>query len=164
MRELDGAFIHPTALVVGDVLLGEGASLWPQAVVRGDIAPIRVGARTNLQDGVIVHTEFGVPLVIGEDVVVGHRAVLHGNRVGQGCLIGMGAMLLSGSDIGEECIIAAGAIVTEGKKIPPRSLVMGIPGKVVRQVTDAEIEHVKTICKRYRDLAIRSSQGDFKAW
>ena len=121
MRELDGAFIHPTALVVGDVLLGEGASLWPQAVVRG-------------------------------------------NRVGQGCLIGMGAMLLSGSDIGEECIIAAGAIVTEGKKIPPRSLVMGIPGKVVRQVTDAEIEHVKTICKRYRDLAIRYSQGDFKAW
>ena len=164
MRELDGAFIHPTALVVGDVLLGEGASLWPQAVVRGDIAPIRVGARTNLQDGVIVHTEFGVPLVIGEDVVVGHRAVLHGNRVGQGCLIGLGAMLLSGSDIGEECIIAAGAIVTEGKKIPPRSLVMGIPGKVVRQVTDAEIEHVKTICKRYRDLAIRYSQGDFKAW
>ena len=164
MRELDGAFIHPTALVVGDVLLGEGASLWPQAVVRGDIAPIRVGARTNLQDGVIVHTEFGVPLVIGEDVVVGHRAVLHGNRVGQGCLIGMGAMLLSGSDIGEECIIAAGAIVTEGKKIPPRSLVMGIPGKVVRQVTDAEIEHVKTICKRYRDLASRYSQGDFKAW
>ena len=131
MRELKGAYLHATAVVTGDVELGEGVSLWPQVVIRGDIAPIRVGAGTNLQDGVILHTEYDVPLLVGEGTVVGHRAVLHGHLVGQGCLIGMGAMLLSGSEIGDECIIAAGAVVTERKKIPARSLVMGMPGKVV---------------------------------
>lgn len=164
MRLLNGAFIHPTALVNGDVVLGEGVSLWPYAVVRGDIAPIRIGARTNLQDGVIVHTDYGVPIVVEEDVVVGHRAVLHGVRVGKGCLIGMGAMLLSQSDIGEECIIGAGAVVTEGKKIPPRSLVLGMPGKVIRAITDEEVANIRTICARYHNLAREYGEGKFPAW
>lgn len=164
MRLLNGAFIHPTALVNGDVVLGEGVSLWPYAVVRGDIAPIRIGSRTNLQDGVIVHTDYGVPIVVEEDVVVGHRAVLHGVRVGRGCLIGMGAMLLSQSDIGEECIIGAGAVVTEGKKIPPRSLVLGMPGKVIRAITEEEVSNIRTICARYHNLAREYVEGKFPTW
>lgn len=164
MRLLNGAYLHPTAIVNGDVELGNGVSLWPYAIVRGDIAPIRIGARTNLQDGVIVHTDFGVPITVEEEVVVGHRAVLHGVRVGKGCLIGMGAMLLSQSDIGEECIIGAGAVVTEGKKIPPRSLVLGMPGKVIRSVTDEEIANIRRICDRYHNLARQYAEGKFPAW
>ena len=164
MRELKGAYLHATAVVTGDVELAKGVSLWPQVVIRGDIAPIRVGAGTNLQDGVILHTEYDVPLLVGEGVVVGHRAVLHGHRVGRGSLIGMGAMLLSGSEIGEECIIAAGAVVTEKKKIPPRSLVMGMPGKVVRQVTDDEVAYILKLQGRYLDLAREYAAGKFPDW
>lgn len=164
MRELNGAYLHATAVVTGDVELGEGVSLWPQVVIRGDIAPIRVGAGTNLQDGVILHTEYDVPLLVGEGTVVGHRAVLHGHLVGQGCLIGMGAMLLSGSEIGEECIIAAGAVVTERKKIPARSLVMGMPGKVVRQVTDEEVAYIQKLQSRYLELAREYAAGKFPDW
>jgi hypothetical protein len=133
-------------------------------VVRGDIAPIRIGAGTNLQDGAIAHTEFEIPLLIGDNVVVGHRAVLHGHKVGRGCLIGMGAMLLSGSEVGDECIIAAGAVVTEGKKIPPRSLVMGMPGKIVRQVTDDEVAYIEKIRLRYQELATEYAAGKFPDW
>lgn len=164
MRELKGAYLHPTAVVTGDVELGEGVSLWPQVVIRGDIAPIRVGAGTNLQDGVILHTEYDVPLLVGDGTVVGHRAVLHGHRVGQSCLIGMGAMLLSGSEVGDECIIAAGAVVTERKKIPSRSLVMGMPGKVVRQVTDEEVAYIQKLQGRYLELAREYAAGKFPDW
>jgi len=164
VRDLNGAYLHATAVVTGDVALAKGVSLWPHVVVRGDIAPIRIGAGTNLQDGAIAHTEFEIPLLIGDNVVVGHRAVLHGHKVGRGCLIGMGAMLLSGSEVGDECIIAAGAVVTEGKKIPPRSLVMGMPGKIVRQVTDDEVAYIEKIRLRYQELATEYAAGKFPDW
>jgi carbonic anhydrase/acetyltransferase-like protein (isoleucine patch superfamily) len=164
VRDLNGAYLHATAVVTGDVVLAKGVSLWPHVVVRGDIAPICIGAGTNLQDGAIAHTEFEIPLLIGDNVVVGHRAVLHGHKVGRGCLIGMGAMLLSGSEVGDECIIAAGAVVTEGKKIPPRSLVMGMPGKIVRQVTDDEVAYIEKIRLRYQELATEYAAGKFPDW
>ena len=163
MRAIGGAYVHSTALVTGRVTLGAGASLWPLVVVRGDLAEIRVGANTNLQDGVIVHTDFGVDQVIGDDVAVGHRATLHGTRIGRGCLIGMGAILLSGTDIGEESVVAAGSLVTEGKKFPPRSLIMGSPAKVVREVSEEQLERVRMICRRYHDLAAEYAAGKFPA-
>lgn len=163
MRAIGGAYVHSTALVTGRVTLGTGASLWPLVVVRGDLAEIRIGANTNLQDGVIVHTDFGVDQVIGDDVAVGHRATLHGTRIGRGCLIGMGAILLSGTEIGEESVVAAGSLVTEGKKFPPRSLIMGSPAKVVREVSEEQLERVRMICRRYHDLAAEYAAGKFPA-
>lgn len=163
MRDIGGAFVHSTALVTGRVILGRGASLWPHVVIRGDLAEIRVGANTNLQDGVIVHTDFGVDQFIGDDVAVGHRATLHGTRIGRGSLIGMGAILLSGTEIGEESVVAAGSLVTEGKKFPPRSLIMGSPAKVVREVSEEQLERVRMICRRYHDLAADYAAGKFPA-
>lgn len=163
MRMIGSAWIHPTATVTGRVILGQGANLWPQVVVRGDLAEIRMGAHVNLQDAVIVHTDFGVDMDIENDVVVGHRAVLHGTRVGRGALIGMGAILLSGTVIGEECIVAAGSLVTEGKVFPPRSLIMGSPAKAVREVTEEQLERVRMICRRYGDLAAEYAAGRFPA-
>jgi carbonic anhydrase/acetyltransferase-like protein (isoleucine patch superfamily) len=133
------AFVAENAAVMGDVTLGPGASVWFGCVLRGDDAAIRIGPRTNIQDLTMVHADPGVPYEIGADITVGHRAILHGKVIGDRCLIGMGAILLSGSVIGEESIIGAGAVVTEGKVIPPRSLVLGMPGKVVREVTDEEV-------------------------
>ena len=133
-----GGFVAQGAVVLADVTLGEHASIWFGCVVRGDDAPIRIGARTNIQDGTVVHADPGVPHEIGSGVTVGHRCVLHGTKIGDGSLIGMGAILLAGSVIGEECLIAAGAVVKEGMVVPPRSLVVGIPGRIVRSVTDEE--------------------------
>lgn len=163
MRALGGAFVHSTAVVTGRVVLGAGASLWPFVVARGDLAEIRVGANTNLQDGVIVHTDFGADQFIGDDVAVGHRAVLHGTRVGRGCLIGMGAILLSGTEIGEESIVGAGSLVTEGKKFPPRSLIIGSPARVAREVSEEQLERVRRICRHYHGLAADYAAGKFPA-
>jgi carbonic anhydrase/acetyltransferase-like protein (isoleucine patch superfamily) len=133
------AFVAENAAVMGDVTLGPGASVWFGCVLRGDDAPIHVGPRTNIQDLTMVHADPGVPYDIGADITVGHRAILHGKVIGDRSLIGMGAILLSGTVIGEESIIGAGAVVTEGKVIPPRSLVLGMPGKVIREITDEEV-------------------------
>ncbi len=132
------AFIAPTAVVMGDVTLGEESSVWYTAVVRGDMAPIRIGARSNIQDGTIVHVDEGVPCTIGERVGVGHRVILHGCTVEDECLIGMGSILLNRCHIGKGSVIAAGAVVPEGMEVPAGSLVMGVPGRVVRPV-DAEL-------------------------
>lgn len=124
-------FLAPTALVVGDVVLGEEASVWYGTVVRGDVGPIRVGARTNLQDGCVLHVTTGLPgLAVGDDVTVGHRAILHGATVRDRCLIGMGAVLLDGCDIGEESLIGAGSVVLEGTSVPPASFAAGVPAVV----------------------------------
>ena len=136
--------IHPsarlaeTAAVIGDVALEENVTIWYGAVLRGDVGPIRIGRGSNIQDNCTVHCAVDVPTVVGENVVVGHGAILHSCTVGDGCLIGMGAILLDGCVIGEGSVIAAGALVPPGKSIPPRSLVMGVPGRVVRQVTEEE--------------------------
>jgi carbonic anhydrase/acetyltransferase-like protein (isoleucine patch superfamily) len=115
----------------------------------------------NIQDGCVVHTDHNQPQDIEEGVVVGHRAVLHGKRIGRDSLIGMGALLLTGCEIGPECVIAAGALVTEGRRIPPRSVVKGVPGKVVREVTDDELRRTLAICASYQELAQRYARGGF---
>ena len=151
----EGARAHATAVIIGDVELGEGVSVWPQAVLRGDYNSIRVGPRTNIQDGAVVHNDHGHPAVIGADCVVGHRAVIHGCIIGDRCLIGIGAILLNGAVIGDECVIGAGALVGEGKTIPPRSLVLGLPGRVARPVSDEELERVLKGVAHYRGYAAR---------
>jgi carbonic anhydrase/acetyltransferase-like protein (isoleucine patch superfamily) len=124
-------FVAPTAVVVGDVVLGEQASVWYGSVVRGDVGPIRIGARTNIQDGCILHVTRGrSPLVVGDDVTAGHRTILHGARIGDRCLIGMGAIVLDDADIGEETLVAAGSVVLEGTRVPPGSFVAGVPATV----------------------------------
>ena len=132
------AWVATTASVVGDVTLGPDANVWYGAVVRGDDAPLSVGARTNLQDGALMHADTGVPNAIGEDVTVGHGAILHGTRVERFSLIGMGAVLLGRSVIGEGSIVAAGCVVPEGMVVPPFSLVVGVPARVVRSLDPAK--------------------------
>lgn len=153
----------PTAVLTGDVSVGPGVSLWYGAVVRGDVAPITLGANVNVQDNAVVHCDYGVPQVIEDGVVIGHAAVLHGKHVGADTLVGIGAKLLSGSVIGRECVIAAGAVVPPGMVVPPRSVVMGLPGKVARPVTDDELAKTRSIAARYRELAKRYAAGDV-AW
>lgn len=150
-----GVRAHETSVVIGDVKLGENVSLWPQTVLRGDYNFIHVGKGTNIQDGAVVHNDHTHAAVIGEDCVVGHRAIVHGSTVGDRVLVGMGCILLNGSVIGDECIIGAGSVVPEGKQIPPRSLVLGIPGKVVRQVTDEEVAKTVASAGHYRGYAER---------
>ena len=159
---LNGAYLAGTAVVCGDVRMSPGVNVWFGAVVRGDVAPITLGERVNLQDGVIVHCDFDVPQVIEPGVVVGHAAVLHGARIRADTLVGIGAKLLSGTDVGEECVIAAGCVVPPGMVVPPRSLVMGVPGKVVRAVTPEEAERTRTINRRYLELAARYASGELR--
>ena len=140
MRRLEGgAFVAANAIVTGDVTLGEDCGIWFGCVVRGDDAPLTIGRRTNVQDLSVVHADTGVPNVIGEEVTVGHRVVLHGAQVGDRCLIGMGAVLLGGSRIGAESLVAAGAVVREGFVVPPRSLVAGVPARIVRELAAEEV-------------------------
>jgi gamma-carbonic anhydrase len=154
-------FLAPTATLVGDVTMGEGVNIWFSAVVRGDVAPIVLGNNVNLQDGVIVHCDFGVTNTIEDNVVVGHAAILHGKSVGKNTLIGMRATLLGGTVIGEECLIAAGALVPPGMVVPPRSVVMGVPGKVVRSIKPEELEYTKVLTQRYLGMAKRYMSGEF---
>lgn len=147
------AWVHPSAVVIGRVTLGRRVSVWPGAVLRGDILEIEVGDESNLQDLCVAHTSHAVaPVRIGRRVVVGHRVILHGTKVGDQALIGMGAILLDGSEVGPGAIVAAGALVTEGMRIPPGNLAVGVPAKVVRQVTEAETQRIREGAKQYLDL------------
>jgi len=139
----DDYWIAPNAAVIGDVRLGRNASIWWGATVRGDFAPITIGDNTNIQDGSVLHVDFDCPLVIGANVVVGHMAMLHGCTIGDGSLIGIGAIVLNGARIGRDCLIGAHSLIPEGKEIPERSLVMGSPGKVVRELTDEHIQRIR---------------------
>jgi carbonic anhydrase/acetyltransferase-like protein (isoleucine patch superfamily) len=138
VRLVDGFYLADTAVVTGDVVIEKDANIWFGCVLRGDDAQIRIGEATNVQDGTIIHADVDAPNRIGRFVTIGHRALLHGIAVGDHCLIGMGAILLSGSRIGAWSIVAAGALVLEGAEIPPRSVVMGSPAKVKRPITAAE--------------------------
>ncbi len=154
------AWVHPSATVIGRVRLGRRVSVWPGAVLRGDILEIEVGDESNIQDLCIAHTSHGVaPVLIGRRVVVGHRVILHGVKIGDQALIGMGAILLDGSEVGTGSIVAAGALVTEGMRIPPGSLAVGIPAKVVRQVTEAESQRIREGAKQYLDLLAAYRKG-----
>jgi carbonic anhydrase/acetyltransferase-like protein (isoleucine patch superfamily) len=161
MQPIQDFYIAPGAVVTGDVVLGPGVNIWFGSVVRGDLARITLGGRVNVQDGCILHTDHQAPLDIEEGVVLGHRAVVHGRRIGRDSLVGMGALLLTGCEVGEECLIAAGTIVTEGRRIPPRSVVMGVPGKVVRAVTLEELQRTHAICASYVELAQRYARNAF---
>jgi carbonic anhydrase/acetyltransferase-like protein (isoleucine patch superfamily)/membrane protease YdiL (CAAX protease family) len=144
-----GAFVASNAVVTGDVTLGEDVGIWFGCVVRGDDAPLTVGRRTNVQDLTMIHADTGVPNVIGEEVTIGHRCVLHGAKIEDRCLIGMGAVLLGGSVIGAESLIAAGAVVKEGFVVPPRSLVAGVPGRILRTLTDEEVASIRRSADGY---------------
>jgi carbonic anhydrase/acetyltransferase-like protein (isoleucine patch superfamily) len=143
------AYIAPTAAVMGSVTLEEESSVWYGAVVRGDMAPIVIGAQTNLQDGTIVHVDEGIPCAVGRRVGVGHRAILHGCTVEDECLIGMGAIVLNQAVVGTGSVVAAGAVIPEGMRIPPRSLVIGVPGRIVRPVDAALSARIATTWAHY---------------
>lgn len=139
-RPVDGgAFVASNAIVTGDVTLGEDVGIWFGCVVRGDDAPLTIGRRTNVQDLTMIHADTGVPNVLGEEITIGHRCVLHGARVEDRCLIGMGAILLGGSRIGAESIVAAGAVVKENFVVPPRTLVAGVPARIIRELREEEL-------------------------
>lgn len=149
----DSAFVAPGAYVVGAVSLGERSSVWYGAVLRGDTERVQVGARTNIQDGCVLHADPGYPAVVGDDCVVGHRAVVHGCEVGAGCLIGMGATVLNGARIGKGSIVAAGALVPEGKDFPARSLIVGVPARRVREVTEEQTRDIERGVRTYVERA-----------
>lgn len=143
-------YIAPGAQVIGQVSMAPDTSIWFNAVLRADNEPITIGRGSNVQDGCVFHVDPGYPLSVGENVTVGHMALLHGCSVGDGTLVGMGAVVLNGAKIGRECIIGANALITEGKEIPDRSLVMGQPGKVVRTLDETAIEGLRRAAAVYR--------------
>ena len=149
----EGVYITRTASVMGDVRLGDGASVWYSAVLRGDINYIEVGAGTNVQDGAVVHLAEKYPCIIGDRVTVGHGAVIHASTIGNECLIGMNCTILDGAEVGAQSIIGANALITGGTKIPPGSLVLGSPAKVVRELSDKERANLKVWAKHYVDNA-----------
>jgi carbonic anhydrase/acetyltransferase-like protein (isoleucine patch superfamily) len=156
------AFVHPAAFVCGDVTLGPRASVWPSAVIRGDSAPIAVGESSNVQDGVVIHVDPGLPCTIGARVTIGHRAIVHGATVEDDCLIGMGAIVLNRVVVGRGSLVGAGAVCSEGMVIPPGSLVLGVPAKVVRPLDEALRARLSSGANAYVDLAERHRGGEFR--
>jgi carbonic anhydrase/acetyltransferase-like protein (isoleucine patch superfamily) len=156
----EGEFwIAPSAYVIGKVSLGRGASVWFGAVIRGDNGLLEIGEDTNIQDNCVFHTDEGVPFKVGKGCTIGHRALLHGCTVGDNCLVGIGATILNNTVVGDNCLVGAHTLLTEGKSIPPGSLVMGSPGKVVRSLSSEEIEGLRNIAARYIENARRFSKG-----
>ncbi len=154
----NSAWIAPSADIIGDVEIGEDSSVWFGCVIRGDVHYIKIGKRTSIQDLTMIHvTHFekekiigdGYPTIIGDDVTIAHKVMLHGCIIGNACLIGMSATILDGAEIGEESIVGAGALVTGGKKFPPRSLILGSPAKVIRELNDKEVEKIYQNAKNY---------------
>ena len=160
LYEIDGAapelpasgdfFVAPGARLIGRVRLEEEASIWFNAVLRGDNEPIVIGAGSNIQDGCVLHTDPGFPLIVGREVTVGHGVILHGCTIGDRSLVGMGSVILNGARIGEDCLIGANALITEGKEIPPRSMVVGQPGRVIREVDEAMMKGLRQAAEVYR--------------
>ena len=155
-------FVAPNATIVGDVEIGDNTSIWFNTVVRGDVNSIRIGSKVNIQDGVVIHATYQKSkTIIGNNVSIGHNAIVHGCTICDKVLIGMGAILLSGCEIGAECLIAAGTLITENRRVPPRSVVMGVPGKVIREVTDDDLRRTLAIAAHYLELAQRYTHADF---
>ena len=147
------AYVAPNATILGQVEVREEASIWFGCVLRGDNDPITVGPRSNVQDLSMIHTDEGIPCGIGAGVTVGHRAVIHGATIADGALIGIGAIVLNGARVGEQAVVGAGAVVTEGQEIPPRCLALGVPAKVVRELTEEELGRLKHAADHYVDRA-----------
>ena len=154
-------FIAPNATVVGEVELGEGVTVWYQAVVRGDSNAIKIGSNTNIQDGTIIHVDHNAPVEVAENVTIGHQCLLHGCTIEKGALIGMGSTILNHAVIGENSLIGAGSLVTEGKVIPPNVLAFGRPAKVIRPLTEEEIEKNRKNIQHYVDLGEKYLKGEF---
>lgn len=153
------AWVADSAVLIGDVTLEAGASLWPTAVARGDVCPVVIGAGSNVQDGAVLHGDPGQPVRIGADVTVGHRAVIHGATLGDGCLIGIGAIVLNGVSVGEGALVAAGSVVT--KDVPAGTLVMGAPAQMRRELSAEAIAEQREHARRYRKLAmVHAGRGD----
>ncbi len=155
----ESVFLAPGAVVIGDVRIGAQSSVWYNAVLRGDTNAITISPRSNVQDGAVIHVDAGAPCVIGQGVTVGHRAVVHGAIVEDHVLIGIGAIVLSGARIGHDCIIGAGSLVTGHSVIPSRSMVLGVPGRVVRQLTDDEVASIRAAAERYVEYGVEYKQG-----
>jgi len=158
-RIADTAWVADSAVVIGNVALAEEASIWFGATLRGDTETLTIGRRSNVQDGSVLHADEGFPLVLGEGVTVGHQAMLHGCSVGDGSLIGIQSVILNGARIGRNCLVGAGSLVTEGKEFPDGSMIMGRPAKVVRPLTDEQIEGLKAIAVHYVENARRFRAG-----
>ena len=155
----DSAWVAPSAQVMGRVVLEQDSSVWFGAVLRGDNDPIRIGKGSNVQDGSVLHSDLGQPMTVGDYVTVGHQAMLHGCTIGDGCLIGIQAVILNGARIGRNCLVGAGALVTEGKEFPEGSMILGSPAKVVRQLTPEQIENIRRNVLGYVDNARRFKTG-----
>jgi carbonic anhydrase/acetyltransferase-like protein (isoleucine patch superfamily) len=155
----DEYWVADSAIVIGTVLLRKGASVWFNAVLRGDGEPITVGEGSNVQDGAVLHTDPGAPVVIGANVTVGHKATIHGCEIGDNSLIGINAVVLSRVKIGKNCLIGSNSLITEGKEIPDNSMVMGSPGKVVRTLSEEEVVGLTTSAVNYRENAARFRAG-----
>ena len=155
----DSAWIADSAQVLGDVALGEDASVWFGTVVRGDTDKITIGAGTNIQDASVLHADRGVPLVIGANVTVGHQVMLHGCTIGDETLIGIGAVVLNNAKIGKNCLVGAGSLVTEGKEFPDGSMILGSPAKVVKQLSPEQIEGLRRSARHYVENAHRFKKG-----
>lgn len=155
----DSAWVADSAQVIGNVVLADDANVWFGVVIRGDNETIRIGRRTNIQDNSVLHSDTGVPLTLGDDVTVGHQVMLHGCTVGDGSLIGIGAVVLNGAKIGKGCLVGAGSLVTEGKEFPDGSMIMGSPAKVVRQLTPEQLEGLRLSAQHYVNNARRYRVG-----
>jgi carbonic anhydrase/acetyltransferase-like protein (isoleucine patch superfamily) len=155
-RVADGVFVAPNATLIGDVEVGEGSSVWYQAVIRGDVFPIRIGRNVNIQDLTMIHVTTGMHAThIGDNVTVGHGAILHGCTLHDGAFVGMGAVVMDQAVLGEECIVGARSLVTVGTVIPPRTLAIGSPAKVIRELKDHELAMVRASAPHYKNLAER---------
>ncbi|HEX4054177.1 MAG TPA: gamma carbonic anhydrase family protein [Tepidisphaeraceae bacterium] len=163
IRVEPGFFRPENCTIVGAVSIGADSSIWFGAVIRGDVAPVAIGQRVNVQDNAVIHCDSGVANVIEDDVTIGHSAIVHGRQVGRGSLIGMGATLLSRSVVGRECLIAAGAVVPPDLVVPDRMAVMGVPGKVVRAVKEEELQYMRWLTAHYLELAKEYVAGKFKS-
>jgi carbonic anhydrase/acetyltransferase-like protein (isoleucine patch superfamily) len=157
-------WVADNAVVLGNVTLEEDASVWFSSTLRGDNEPIRIGARSNIQEGCVLHTDPGFPVLVGADCTIGHMAILHGCTIGDGVLIGMGAIVLNGATVGAGTLIGAGALVGEGKVIPPNSLAVGAPAKVIRDLQPADVDRMKTgaahYVEKWRRMAVRLKRQD----
>lgn len=155
----ESCYIAPSADIIGDVTIGENSSVWHKAVLRGDINSIKIGANSNIQDGTVIHVTETHPVDVGDNVTVGHNAILHGCTVKDNALIGMGAIVLDGAVIGEGALVGAGSLVPEGKVIPPYSLALGVPAKVIRELTKEQLEAIKKNAEEYVRLSKKYMEG-----
>ncbi len=158
------AYIHPLATIIGHVTIGARVSVWPTAVLRGDSEPITIGESSNVQDGCVIHVDAGFPVKIGARVSIGHRAVIHGATVEDDCLIAMGAVLLNGVHVGRGSLVGAGAVCREGMRIPPRSLVVGVPARIAREATKEITERIASTMRAYLELQEEYRVGKYAEW